>query len=363
MEHTHPRTKPYRQGSPEAIATLKTRIAEEIQKNGPIGFDRFMAMALYDPKAGYYASSSRQVGRDGDFFTSVSAGPLFGQLIALHLKQAWTELGRPRSWRILELGAHNGLLAEDIIVALPSDIGAEYVILEPLDELATAQKERLGDQVQIVKSLDGLPAMPGILIANEVLDALPFHIVESTGENWVEIGVGLNSTGEFEYEELGAATDIAANLPLRAKGYRTEVRPYLAEFLKPLANTVTPGRMLWFDYGFERDDYYDESRTTGTLRTFHKHKAGENPLEHPGLLDITAHVDFTAMRDAIQSLGGSVLRFENQARFLTSTAKPLLLSLEGKTDPETLKLVRNFQTLTHPGQLGSRFHVMEAQFE
>jgi SAM-dependent MidA family methyltransferase len=151
-------------------------------------------------------------------------------------------------------------------------------------------------------------------------------------------------------------------VPLRAPGYRTEVRPDLAPFLAPLAAAVTPGRMLWVDYGFEREELYDPARREGTLRTYRSHRAGEDPLEAPGEQDITAHVDFTALREALQRLGGRILRFENQSRFLTAVARPWLLSLEGRRDPGTAKLLRQFQTLTHPAQLGSRFLVMEAAF-
>ena len=118
--------------------------------------------------------------------------------------------------------------------------------------------------------------------------------------------------------------------------------------------------MLWIDYGFERDDLYHPARAEGTLRTFHGHRAGGDPLEDPGSRDITAHVDFTALREALESLGAEVTRFENQSRFLTRVARPWLLSLEGRTDPATARLLRNFQTLTHPAQLGGRFYVMEA---
>ena len=120
--------------------------------------------------------------------------------------------------------------------------------------------------------------------------------------------------------------------------------------------------MLWIDYGFEADDFYAEGRSEGTLQTYQQHRKGGDPFLDPGSMDITAHVDFTALGRAGDSLGGRVVRFENQARFLTELARPLLLSLEGRTDEETVKVVRQFQTLTHPGQLGSRFHVMEIAF-
>ncbi len=355
----------YRQRPPEAIAGLAERLAREIRENGPIGFDRFMAAALYDPEAGYYARRTGQVGREGDFFTSVSAGPLFGQLLARHAAAFWHESGRPPRWRLLEIGAHDGRLAADILDALPeidpeAAAAVEYAIVEPLPTLAAAQRERLGDRARIVADAVGLNPLPGLLIANEVIDALPCHLVESTGDGWHEIGVGLDPAGAFAFTPLGPAGDLAATLPPRPAGYRTEVRPGLADFLRPLARAITPGRMLWIDYGYEREDYYADGRREGTLRTFAGHRAGDNPLDAPGSRDISAHVEFTGLREALEAIGGKVVRFENQGRFLTEIARPWLLSLEGRTD--AAKALRNFQTLTHPAQLGSRFHVMAAAF-
>lgn len=360
----------YREGASEAIAGLASRIVRQIEQMGAIPFPEFMEMALYDPEAGYYAGRADQVGKAGDFFTSVTAGPLFGRLLAAHIASWWEKSGQPTAWRIVELGAHDGTLAEDILSALQSVHPAayaavSYVILEPLDRLAAAQRQRLAafsDRLTLTGDPASLAPLPGYLLANEVLDALPFHVVEATDGGWHELGVALAQDGSFEWRDLGPAPAITASLPPQAPGYRSEVRPDFVEFLRPLVATIKPGRMLWIDYGFERDDYYAEARTTGTLRTFRRHEAGEDPLSAPGTQDITAHVDFTAVMEAVESLGGSTLRFENQARFLTEVSRPWLLSLEGRTDPATMKLLRNFQTLTHPGQMGSRFHVLEVAF-
>ncbi len=340
---------------------MRGRLAREIRENGPIGFARFMAAALYDPQGGYYASRTGQVGREGDFFTSVSAGPLFGHLLARHLAAFWEHRGRPGRWRILEVGAHDGRLAEDILEGL-ADLdaaaadAAEYAIVEPLDTLAAAQRQRLGERVVVVDDPAKLDPLPGILIGNEVLDALPCHLVESTGEGWVELGVD----GDFTLTPIGPADRIARSLPKRPAGYRTEVRSKLEDFIRGFLSALSPARMLWIDYGYERDEYYAEGRREGTLRTFSRHRAGDDPLDSPGTRDISAHVDFTALHEAVEACGGKVVRFENQGRFLTEIARPWLLSLEGRTD--AAKALRNFQTLTHPGQLGSRFHVVEAEW-
>ncbi len=323
-----------------------------------------MAAALYDPANGYYARPAGQVGRGGDFFTSVSTGPLFGRLLARHIAAWHREAGSPDRWRILECGANDGSLAADILAALGDLRGLEYAIVEPLPLLAAAQRERL-PAARIVRSPEELAgdAQPSFVLGNEVIDALPFHVIESDGRGWRLQGVTLSADDRFIWTDLGEAPpELVAGLPPRPAGYRSEVRDNLLPFLTPLAAAMTGGRMLWLDYGFERDDYYHESRTTGTLRTFSRHRAAEDPLESPGEIDITAHVDFTALGEALVQSGGTVLRFENQGRFLTEAAKPWLLELEGRTDEATRKDLRSFQTLTHPGHLGAKFHVMEAEF-
>jgi len=324
-----------------------------------------MAAALYDPAEGYYARPAGQVGRGGDFFTSVSTGPVFGRLLARHILSWHASAGAPARWRILEAGANDSTLALDILKELEATgaAGAEYVVVEPLPLLAAALGEK-APGIRVVEStgeLTGDP-LPCFVLGNEVLDALPFHVIESDGTAWLEMGVGL--TGDaFTWTALEAAAEtLTGALPVFPAGYRTEVRDSFPTFLKAMAQGMSHGRMLWLDYGFPRDDYYHEARTTGTLRTFSRHRAAENPLEAPGEIDITAHVDFTAVKEAAESMGGTVTRFERQGRFLTEVARPWLISLEGRTDPPTLKDLRAFQTLTHPGQLGANFHVMEIDF-
>jgi SAM-dependent MidA family methyltransferase len=264
----------------------------------------------------------------------------------------------------VECGANDGSLAADILAALGSSPGLEYTIVEPLPLLAAAQHERL-PAARILASPDELAAdpLPSFVLGNEVIDALPFHLIESDGCALHLQGVTLSPDGRFVWIDLGEAPpELVAGIPLRPAGYRTEVRDCLPTFLAPLAAGMKGGRMLWLDYGFERDDYYHESRTTGTLRTFSRHRAAEDPLESPGEIDITAHVDFTALSAALSQAGGTVLRFEPQGRFLTEVARPWLLELEGRTDEATRKDLRAFQTLTHPGHLGSKFHGIEAAF-
>lgn len=320
-----------------------------------------METALYHPELGYYARRTRQVGREGDFFTSVSVGPLFGRLIARRFINWWQGNGSPAPWRIIESGAHDGTLAADILaeISLLSPEAADaldYIIPEPLPLLRAAQKQKLTGfpQVRFVES----PAQidnrrPGIAFGNELLDALPFHVIRRTDGIWKERLVD-HEGGNFVWidgPQFTGGPD--GDFP---EGYTTEIRTCFTGVFKPLLDALSHGLLIWPDYGYEHSDYYHPSRTTGTLRTFSKHRAGEDPLDAPGETDITAHVDFTDAANAAIALGCEAKPPASQSTWLTHLARGLLLSMEGNPD---LPLLRQFQTLTHPGQLGSRFHILE----
>lgn len=363
--------KDYLTDEPPATPSLRALLVNQIELVGSISFPDFMATALYEPSLGYYARQSCQVGRRGDFFTSVSVGPLFGELLARRFLKEWRESGAPRRWRIIEIGAHDGTLAGDILAAMarlePSALGKlEYVIPEPLPVLQAAQRETLWEFSNTVKwvcrldELAGEP-MPGIVFGNELLDALPFHIVQWAGEGWLECRVALDALGDFCWETnpisnpllLDFLTRLGTDFPV---GYRTEVRIDLADFLGSLTRCLSSGIMIWPDYGFARPEYYHSDRTAGTLRTFSKHRAAENPFVALGEIDITAHVDFTAVAEAALEVGCRPTSFASQGVWLTRLAQDWLLDQEGKPDVSGL---RQFQTLTHPSHLGVTFHVLE----
>ncbi|MDX1679678.1 MAG: SAM-dependent methyltransferase [Akkermansiaceae bacterium] len=345
-------------------------IQQRIEEQGPLSFADYMAMALYTPEQGYYARGIRQVGRGGDFYTSVSVGSCFGELLARRFLAEWERLGRPERWRITECGAHDGRLALDILDALqasePASYGAlEYAIAEPLENLRAAQANTLaphGKRLNQVKTANPLKPLPGVVFGNEVLDALPCQVIEWNGSSWQECAVGMHE-GKLEWElrpihdpELQAAVDTLGNdFP---RGYRTEVRTGYPNFLAPLHQSLSQGLLLWIDYGFERPDYYQRDRHQGTLRTFEHHQAGNDPLVLPGELDISAHVDFTAVAEVSERLGGKPKPLTSQGNWLTRVAKDWLLAQEGKADAQA---VRQFQTLTHPGHLGKAFQVLEVE--
>ena len=358
-------------GNP-ATPTLDSLLRALIASTGPLDFAAFMAKALYHPELGYYAGAPRQVGRHGDFFTSVSVGPLFGQLLARRFHHWWQSAGRPPRWRVIECGAHDGTLAADILTALhaldpTAFYSLEYALPEPLPRLQTAQREKLqscAGQVRFLTTPAGLAAhpLPGIAFGNELLDALPCHVVEWQADGWHLCKVGCGTKGGFCWETSAPLDDPAlatALAPLGTcfpVGYRTELRTGYGAFFAPLLAALSSGMLLWLDYGYARPDYYHPARHQGTLRTFSKHRAAVDPLLDPGAIDITADVDFTAVAEAASVLGCRPLRFRNQGSWLTEVAREWLLGMEGQPDAS---LLRQFQTLTHPAQLGGRFHVLE----
>lgn len=356
-----------------ATPSLREKIRAGILANGGLPFPDYLNLVLYDPRDGYYARTDTQVGRAGDFYTSVSVGPLFGQLLARRFLKWWLDSDKPENWRILEIGAHDGKLAADILSTLreihpEAWASLEYAIAEPLPRLRIAQQKRLNplsSHLRIAGSLEELSqnTLPGIAFGNEILDALPFHLVRQIGGEWMELYVG-----ELADKNLVLVPQpIAGESPLSEKigglgmdfpeHYQTEIRTNFYDFLKNVSACVADGILIFIDYGFAAPEYYDTHRSTGTLRTFSKHKAAEDPLDRPGEIDITAHLDFTDLARAAINLGYHPSEFHNQGSYLTHLAKDLILT-GSFNDP---KSISQFQSLTHPAHLGGKFHVIEFQ--
>ncbi|MEP2774748.1 MAG: SAM-dependent methyltransferase [Luteolibacter sp.] len=350
-----------------ATSSLREKILAEIANRGELPFPEYLDLALYDPEQGYYARTDSQVGRGGDFYTSVSVGPLFGRLLARRFAKWWEENGSPHAWRIVEIGAHDGKLAADVLGCLRENSpeawqALEYAIPEPLPRLREAQHARLGElaaNLNLAATMEAISAnpLPGIAFGNEILDALPFHLVEMDAGQWKELHVGEGLT--FVPKALDPASPLAAALGKIGtdfpQGYRTEIRTNFPGFLRDVSACLSDGLILFIDYGFASPEYYERTRAAGTLRTFSKHQADEDPLVRPGEIDITAHVDFTDLAAAAKTISYAPTAFSNQGSYLTHLAAPLMLS--GKLDDP--KTIAQFRSLTHPGNLGGAFHVIE----
>lgn len=356
-----------------ATARLREIVMAEIEAGGPISFRKFFDTVLYHPEWGYYARPKKaRTGQEGDFFTAVSVGPLFGSILADYAAAVWERKGRPTQFRIVEWGAEQGDLARDVLARSKELAGEfaealQYAIVEPLPLKRKALQDTL-PQAQVVAQASELPAEPGLVLGNELIDALSFWLVRMENGRWREKRVGGGASGSQSADQASFAFELAEpNSELRERlkllptnlpeGYETEIRPALTDLLTEMKSVLTMGEVLLFDYGFERSDLYHPSRTTGTLRTYGRHQADEDPLIHLGQLDITAHVDFTALEEEAKEVGLLPERLESQGGFLTKAATQLLTNREGQVDGA---FMRQFQTLTHPGHLGTKFSVFRA---
>ncbi|MFC0019704.1 class I SAM-dependent methyltransferase [Roseibacillus persicicus] len=336
-----------------------------IATEGSISFRKYFDLVLYHPEWGYYSHPKQsRTGKEGDFFTAVSVGPLFGQILAEYAFSSWERQGRPSIFRIVEWGAEQGDLAKDILAA-GTGIGGcfgqalHYAVVEPLPQKRTAMAEGL-ENVEVVAEAAELGAQPGLVIANELIDALSFWLIRWEKGQWWEKRVTSAGNG-LVFELAKPCAGLEGRLSIVAgrfeEGYESELRPSLADLLAEMKSVLTGGEVLLFDYGFERPDLYHPSRTTGTIRTYGSHQAGEDPLVTPGQIDITAHVDFTSLAEDARSVGLQPALLESQGHFLTQAATRLLTRMDGQVDPS---FIRQFQTLTHPAYLGAKFSVFRA---
>jgi SAM-dependent MidA family methyltransferase len=349
-----------------ASHALQQLIAAEIaQHAGAIPFARFMELALYAPRLGYYSGGAAKLGRDGDFTTAPEITALFGATLA----KAAAAIIAQSAPNILEFGAGTGKLARDVLTALAADGVAldSYFIVELSGELRARQQEALSDFPQ-VRWLDGFPdTFSGVVLANEVLDAMPVELVTRTPAGWQQVMVTIED-GRFAFAErepdaalgehiLRQVPDAAA----LAVGYLTEVHPVAAGFMASLAHMYRggTGAALLFDYGFPAHEYYVDDRTGGTLMCHYRHHAHPDPFYLPGLQDITAHVDFTAMALAAQDAGLDVLAYMSQAAFLLGAGIGELLL---RTDPADamryLPQANAVHKLVSPAEMGELFKVL-----
>lgn len=338
--------------SPTPLQALLTRrIAES--PHGRMPFAKVMELALYHPEHGYYGRGPRRIGREGDFFTSVSVGPLFGRLLAQLARQEWERLGCPADFAIVEQGAHDGQLAADVLAAL--DIpGCRYCIVEPRPEWQQAQRQRLGDRAEWVESISQAPA-DAIFLCNELPDAFPVHLVQWNGDSWEECHVDASlewALAPLSSPELAAEV---ARLPRDlAVGHRMEIGLAALRWVRELAASPVRGAVFIADYGLDAEEF--ATRPDGTLRRYHRHQTDDHLLADLGESDLTCHVHFTRLIEEAASHGLEVRDYDLQGRYLTRLAAPWLKSLDGRgLDAATL---RQFQSLTHPAIMGRSFRCL-----
>ena len=343
------------------------RIKAEIEKseNG-ISFRRFMEMALYEPAFGYYVAGMRKIGTEGDFITAPEISSLFSQCLA---NQCQEVLQNVEGGDILELGAGSGIMAADILQQLESvnSLPETYYILDISPELKQRQRETLQKHVphllNKVTWLDQLPSddFIGVILGNEVLDAMPVDVFVLEGGSIKEQRV-VWQNDYFAYINTDAPEHIdkpIQHLKIDAKDYTSEINNNLSGWFQSLARFFKQGVMLLIDYGYVRQEYYLPERTMGTLLCHYQHRSHDQPLIYPGLQDITASVDFTAVAEAASDANFDVIGFTNQANFLASSGIETLFIKELERNPEQqYKLAQQIRTLSLPGEMGERFKVI-----
>jgi SAM-dependent MidA family methyltransferase len=351
-------------GDPDLVDFLRAAIRRE----GPITFARFMEQALYHPQHGYYSAGRATIGRGGDYFTSVSVGPLFGRLLAAQFAEMWEALGRVTDFTIVEQGAHSGDFAHDVLSAAQHEHAdffdaLHYRIIEPFPVLRTRQTTALATfagKVSWHQSVAELPTFRGVHFSNELLDAMPVHLVRWTGVEWQERHV-TERDENFVFIDLPLSDPrLAARLreipPPLAAGYETEVSLATLDWIAALAPKLRAGFVLAADYGWPRAEYYAPQRTAGTLRCYAQHRVAPSPFDQIGKSDITAHVEWTSLAEHAQACGLTLAGFTDQHHFLTG----LLAGNFGErvVSSAGAKTKRALQTLLHPQHLGRKFQFL-----
>ncbi len=339
---------------------LEGRLAAEIDGCGAVTFERFMELALYAPEGGYYAGPGSRVGKRGDFITSVSFGPIFGEVLSGQFLEAWEGLGCPEDFAICEQGGNDGAFAADVRKALASTplAGVRWIFIEPMPHLKKAQQERLqGTPTEWVSSVDELPEFCGVHFSNELFDALPVHVVRSDGDRWNELRVD-RSGDAFVWTEATPPPDVRealADFPIRPAGFTTEVCTRYAGVLEGVGSRMKRGLLLAIDYGLTTEALLAAHRLDGTLRCYSGHRQDSLPLEAPGRKDLTAHVNFSHLvRDALKT-GWEPRALADQHHFLVGAARKMLLALDGHPNPAKL---RPLVSLLHPENMGRQFQAI-----
>jgi len=357
----------------KATTALQAIIAAEIERFGPIPFSRFMKMALYQPNDGYYSSHRKKTGKQGDFITSVSVGSCFGSILARKLHSYWIETGASQQFHIIEPGAHDGTLAGDILDEAarfsPEFYQAiHYHLIETSEALRNNHSERLSDahegRFNSQPTMSAIHVPCGAVISNELIDALPVELVKFDNDQWNRQMVCIDANGDFSFThaEIGSQeiaqffASLGTGYP---DGYTTEYNTNMDEFVRSAADALSSGIFITIDYGHTQEDYYHRDRITGTLQTYHSHQKAENPLLCPGEIDITSHVDFSRLQETAENAGFHSPWLGSQSNYLTQHARSWLLEMEQNPQKADMEMIRQFQTLTHPSMLGTRFSVLE----
>ncbi len=371
------------QPSAEAIAhsnKVKERIIAAIESaGGKISFEAYMNLALYAPGLGYYSAGLKKFGRLGDFITAPEISPLFSQCLAIQCRHIMQQSGLST---LLEVGAGSGIMAIDIMQELErqDSLPEQYLILELSADLRDRQQKAIKDKIPHLASrfhwLDQLPARPfnGIVIANELLDALPVHLLRLSGTQSFERFVALDKEQEFIWQDqsieeprLNTIADEVRDIHLSmqtlndkpGQDYITEVNLLAMDWISSIADIMEQGAVLLVDYGYTAREYYHPQRFMGTLMCHYQHHRHDDPFYLPGMQDITAHINFSHIARSAEATGLTLCGFTTQAHFLMAGG---LVELTRDLDPEDVvhftETARQIKMLTLPEEMGELFKVI-----
>ncbi|MCV6639036.1 SAM-dependent methyltransferase [Candidatus Albibeggiatoa sp. nov. NOAA] len=347
---------------------LKQVIIQKIQQaGGAIPFSEFMQLALYEPQLGYYTGNKHKFGAKGDFITAPELSPLFAQTLARQCQQI---LQNEKHDTILEFGAGSGILAAGLLKSL-EQLGClpqQYLILELSADLKQLQQETIEKHVpHLLDRVQWLYALPeqkinGVVVANEVLDAMPVTKFQATEQGINEYYVAVDENEQFIWQMQTYENQEIASLIEKYQlpaDYESEMNPQVKGWIQAIADTLESGIALLIDYGFLQDTFYHPQRSMGTLMCHYKHYAHPDPLIYVGLQDITAHVDFTAVGEAAIESGLQVAGYSNQGNFLMQAGLlQIMESIEDKESKEYFNFSQQAKILLMPQEMGETFKVM-----
>jgi SAM-dependent MidA family methyltransferase len=353
-------------------ALMHTHLAGEIAASaGWLSFERFMDLALYAPGLGYYSAGAHKLGAGGDFTTAPEVSPLFGACVARQCAEILSALGKGH---ILEIGAGSGRLAADVLLRLETlgELPDRYCILEISADLRERQRSHLARHLpprlqERVHWLDQPPeqSFDGLILANEVLDALPVTRFRWHHDRVEELGVVIDG-GRFAWEARPASPAVTEACRRLAKaggawddGYESEYCPRLTDWTMSVTRSLRAGAALWFDYGLPRSQYYLPERREGTLLSHFRQRAHGDPLLYPGLQDITAWVDYTLLAEASRAAGFTLSGFTTQSFFLAGLRIDHEMQIMAAgDDAQFARLANQARQLMLPGEMGERFKAM-----
>jgi SAM-dependent MidA family methyltransferase len=359
----------------EAQARHSLRMQEHLREQigaagGWLGFEQFMDSALYAPGLGYYSAGAQKLGAGGDFTTAPETSPLFGACVAGQCAEVLRALG---GGSMLEIGAGSGRFAADVLLRLESlqQLPDHYWILDVSADLRERQRRLLAERAPHllgrVEWLDEPPedSFDGLILANEVLDALPVTRFRWRGDGVEELGVVLDA-GRFGWAGRPASAALTERCRLLSQaggawddGYVSEYCPRLAAWTQSVTRSLRAGAALWFDYGLPRPQYYLPERREGTLMCHFRHRAHDDPFLHPGLQDITAWVDYTLLAEASRTAGFALAGFATQSLFLAALRVDLEMQILAAGDANRFaRLANEARQLMLPGEMGERFKAM-----